>query len=213
MADTALHSMTANTTPATTDEMYLLDDPTGSPADNRITLANLLKVIDALTEDTAPIITLDEVVTYDQSAALPKKVKLQSIAQSIVHAEFLTALNPADSTTYYFGSAYSQTPATSAATRRIWMPRAGTVRAVYGHFAVGGTLGTTENISIYIRVNNTTDATITTTAHMSAATNTWSNNAMTQAIAQGDYIEVKMTMPAFATNPTTVFGYCDILIG
>jgi len=211
MADTALHSMTENTNPATTEEVYILD-PTG-PTDQRITMANFFKIINNMTEDTAPVITGDLVVTYDQSASLPKKVKLQNVAQSIVHAESLGALNPADSTTYYFGSAYSQTPPTSAATRRLWIPRAGTIRAVYGHFAVGGTLGSAETITVYIRVNNTTDATVSSTAAMSAATNTWSNASMTQAVSAGDYIEVKFVCPAFATNPTSVYCYCDILIG
>jgi hypothetical protein len=44
MADTALHSMTQNTTPALADEMYLLDDPAGTPADNRVLLGDALGI-------------------------------------------------------------------------------------------------------------------------------------------------------------------------
>ena len=42
MADSKLADLTAITTPATTDILYLVHDPAGTPVDRKITVANLL---------------------------------------------------------------------------------------------------------------------------------------------------------------------------
>ena len=55
------------TTPATTDKFPI----SGSQF---VQLANLLKIINGLTEDTAPDIAADFLATYDASASTPKKV-------------------------------------------------------------------------------------------------------------------------------------------
>jgi len=45
MADTQLNSMTENTAPDSADLLYLLDDPGGSPADNKMTILTLKSVV------------------------------------------------------------------------------------------------------------------------------------------------------------------------
>lgn len=45
MADTKISGLTANTTPATTDLLVMVDDPSGTPATQKITIANFLKVL------------------------------------------------------------------------------------------------------------------------------------------------------------------------
>lgn len=82
MADQKITALTANTTPATTDLLPMVDDPSGTPATQKITISNLLKVIDALTADTAPAAG-DEVVTYDVSASGPKKLTLENLFKII----------------------------------------------------------------------------------------------------------------------------------
>ena len=42
MADTKVTGLSENTAPLSTDLAYLVDDPSGTPASNKITLANLL---------------------------------------------------------------------------------------------------------------------------------------------------------------------------
>lgn len=44
MADAKLTALTENTTPALTDDLYIVDDPGGTPASQRITVGNLLAV-------------------------------------------------------------------------------------------------------------------------------------------------------------------------
>lgn len=69
--------LAVETAPAVDDEVFIRD--TSATAVDRITLQNLLKVINALTEDTTPDRGADFVTTYDASAALPKKVKLENL--------------------------------------------------------------------------------------------------------------------------------------
>lgn len=108
--------------------------------------------------------------------------------------------SPADSTTYYFGE-YVTTSATAAP---IWLPRAGTVKAVYMSVVVGGTLGTTETSTLSFRLNNTTDTTITSVLTAAAARTDFSNSALAIAVAAGDYCSIKWVTPAWVTNPTTI---------
>lgn len=77
MADTKTTALTENTAPATTDIFPHVDDPAGTPVTKKMTFANLLKVVNGLTEDTAPDTLADYVLTYDTSASAAKKVKPQ----------------------------------------------------------------------------------------------------------------------------------------
>lgn len=117
-----------------------------------------------------------------------------------------TGSSPADSTTYFL--AYSQAVTSSTAsgtgTQRLYVPVACTLKAVYGFFRVGGTLGSAENCTFAIRINNTTDVTVTSTLKMTAIDSTFSNNGLSTSMSAGDYIEFKLTTPAWVTNPTTV---------
>lgn len=110
-----------------------------------------------------------------------------------------TALSPADATTYYTGFG-SMT--TTAAARRIYIPKSGTIKAVYGFVVC--TAGSNEAVSLYVRLNNTTDTTITTTLDLSSNTVAFNATGLSTAVVAGDYIELKMVCPTWATNPTGV---------
>ena len=70
-------SATAETAPATDDALLFSDT---SAADGRkMTFANFLKVVNALTEDTAPDAALDFLLSYDASASAVKKVSPHSL--------------------------------------------------------------------------------------------------------------------------------------
>jgi hypothetical protein len=62
------------TSPQPDDELLLSDKSESSGALNKIALANLLKVLNALTEDTNPDLNADYLLSYDASAAAVKKV-------------------------------------------------------------------------------------------------------------------------------------------
>lgn len=111
--------------------------------------------------------------------------------------------NPADSTTYYFGSTI-QAPTTSAAVRRLYVTKPGTVTAVFLYISNLGTLGTGESNTVNFRLNNTTDTLISNAVTTNATSNVASNTALSIAVVAGDYFEIKIDTPAYATNPTNL---------
>lgn len=122
-----------------------------------------------------------------------------------LHVCTTTVHNPGDGLTYYFG-AVGFAAVTTADTRRVYIPRAGTiVAASVVSDTTAGTVGTNENISIYIRLNNTTSTLIAT---VGAATKyrEFRNTSLSITVAAGDYIEIEVVCPTWATNPTSV-GY------
>lgn len=104
-----------------------------------------------------------------------------------------------NSTTYYFGSTTAG-PSTTNAINRVYIPKNGTIKVAY-IFAAFGVNGTNENWTMTIRVNDTTDTTISTVG-VSASTRIWSNAGLSIPVATGDFIEIKNTTPAWVTKPT-----------
>lgn len=73
-----------STNPATTLKLLLTDGST----DYYLQLANLLKIINGLTEDTTPDMAADYIATYDASTSTSKKVLLKNIP---ITAQFVLA--------------------------------------------------------------------------------------------------------------------------
>ncbi len=69
--------LTALTAPATGDAVPIED--VSATARRKITLANLLKVVNALTEDTTPDTAADFLLSYDASASAVKKVQMDKL--------------------------------------------------------------------------------------------------------------------------------------
>jgi trimeric autotransporter adhesin len=117
---------------------------------------------------------------------------------------------PADATNYYYGSYPGLAPTTTAGARGFVIPTACTITAASLSIIFTGTNPTSENVSFFIRRANTTDYTISTTVNMSVGA-----NVPIYVVATGlsvpingtasDFIEIKMTTPAWVTNPTNVF--------
>lgn len=72
---TLVAALTAETTPAADDVVVLGD--TSESKGNKMTLQNMLKVINSLTEETSPDNTNDFVLLYDASSGTAKKLKAQ----------------------------------------------------------------------------------------------------------------------------------------
>lgn len=120
-----------------------------------------------------------------------------------------TGANPADNAILYFGQNMAA-PIGVASARRIYFRRACTiVLANINMYSVGA--GTNEALSLYIRLNNTTDTLVST---LSVATNEriFVNTSLSIAIVSGDYIEMKLVCPVWATNPTgsIIGGYLTL---
>lgn len=114
--------------------------------------------------------------------------------------------SPADATTYFLSMSQAMTTYTASgnADTRLYVPKAGTILACYGVVTVGGTLGSAGSSTLSIRLNNTTDTTVSSSIPMTSASNTFNNSGLSIAVSAGDYIEFKWLTPTWATNPTVV---------
>lgn len=122
--------------------------------------------------------------------------------------------NPADAATYWYGGAFRNLVAiTAAGQNRIYFRRACTIAKI--DQTIVYTAGTSENVSISLRLNDTTDTALTTTLDLSGAGPQYLSHTISVAIAVGDFIELKWVSPTWVTNPTsiTVFGtiYAELL--
>jgi hypothetical protein len=106
-----------------------------------------------------------------------------------------------DAQTLYWGGMLV-TPSTTANRWRVYIPKAGTIKAAY-IYTYSGTAGSNEAWVMSIRKNNSSNTQI---ASVSLATSdrVWSNTGLSISVAQGDYIEIIEVDPTWATNPATV---------
>ena len=113
---------------------------------------------------------------------------------------------PVDATVYFVNQSANFTTATASgqSAGRMYIPKAATVTAVYGTFIVAGTLGSAQNCTLALRLNNTTDTTISSTIQLTATPTTFNNSALAIAVVAGDYLEAKFTSATWTTNPTDV---------
>lgn len=122
-------------------------------------------------------------------------------------------ISPADGTVYYIGSPFNIAPTTTADNRRIYVRKACTIKTADIGIVVAGVLGTGESSTIAIRVNNTTDTTISSAVTHSALYQQFSNTGLSISLSAGDYFEIKWTTPTWSTNPTnaqmTVMIYAE----
>lgn len=75
--------------------------------------------------------------------------------------------------------------------------------------------GTNEATSLYLRKNNTTDTTLSTTIDFSAGTTVQRFSGLNIPLAIDDYFCLKLVCPAWVTAPTTLYcnGYVVASLG
>lgn len=113
--------------------------------------------------------------------------------------------NPVTNTTYFVGGCVASWIVSSTeGACRVYVPKAGTIKAVYLDFSVLTVLGSAETSTISVRLNNTTDTTISSSVTNSSTNDPFSNTALSIAVAAGDFIELKWVTPAWGTPPTGV---------
>jgi|SRR6188508_145469 len=118
----------------------------------------------------------------------------------------LAGNTPVDSTTYYpfQSSGLIGNTSSSSTPNRVYVTTAFTLNKVYGVFTVGGTLGSAENVIVFVRVNDTTNTNISSTVQLTSATVAFNNTSLGVALSPGDFFMFGFTCPAWVTNPTTV---------
>jgi hypothetical protein len=164
-------------------------------------------------QSIAGVGTQNQALTSNGAASLPTMQNV-TITWSGYNGSWRVAqlTSPADSTTYYGSLNGIFTTNQFPANTKFMIPKAGTITAAYGVVRVNGTLGSNENVTLAFRINNTTDANITTTSQWTAAENTFNNASMSQAVSAGDYVQLKIVTPAWGTNPTQASISCTMLV-
>lgn len=156
-------------------------------------------------QSIASVGTANQVLTSNGAGALPT-FQTTTGDTPTVYTLSNNSGNPADGATYFLanGSTTIAITASGNAQSRFYATMTCNITIVYGQVRVTGTLGTTENSTLSIRKNNTTDTTVTSTLQLNSATVDFSNTGLSIALAAGDYFELKLATPTWSTNPTTV---------
>lgn len=190
---------------------------TTSGTDIEISTGDFLVVDDATPSEIAGFSASSELIslpvaTYPSLTELAYVKGVTSAIQTQLDAKVFTidvkmlSTNLADGITYFIGN-IPQTPITASIDRnRIDIPYNCTLVGASIMFSSFSAVGTNENISIYVRVNNTTDHLVATIG-AATADRLFENMGLSVALTPSDYIHVKIVCPTWATNPTqTVVG-------
>lgn len=118
---------------------------------------------------------------------------------------FSIATNLAANITYYFGN-MGRALLSTAAIWKVYIPKDGVIKKAYIMSYASTTAGSNENLSLYIRKNNTTD-TLIATIGQAAASREFSNSALSISVSAGDYIEMKLVAPNPYTTPPAAITF------
>jgi hypothetical protein len=106
----------------------------------------------------------------------------------------------------YYGGLYGFSFTNTEAASRVYIPVTGTITAVYLMLSNSGTAGTSETSTVSIRLNNTTDTTVSAAVVSDTGAHNYSNTALAIAVVAGDFIALKWVAPTWATNPGTCYS-------
>jgi len=110
-----------------------------------------------------------------------------------------------DGTLYYIGNGIPMAQFSNQGRAEVYVPKAGTITAAYV-YASFSTAGSNQAWSMSILINGTTATTIQSIS-VGTATRTWSNTALSIAVAAGDHIEIRSDAVTWTTNPVSNTGY------
>lgn len=108
---------------------------------------------------------------------------------------------PSSAVPVYFGNCPRE-PTSTADISRVYFPKSGTIKRADIIAYIGGP-GSSENWTLEIRLNNTTNTTIANSGS-AGNLNRFTNTGLSIAVTTSDYIEIKVTFPAWLTAPTAV---------
>lgn len=150
---------------------------------------------------TANLSDLASVVTARANLGAPFTISLNG-----------SAFNPADSLTYYFGSAFNA-PTTTAANHPHVTPLALTVIAARIDVAGNAVTGTLENATMNLRNITTSTSSIIgtfTSNGTTAITRSFSYTGLNISVSAGNSIAAEVVCPLWATNPTSTRWYLTL---
>lgn len=141
---------------------------------------------------------------------------LNNKGYNITLSSTTTAFSPADSTTYYFGSA--RTPSVTSKDNAIIITKTGTIKQIGIVTIINTTLSTTENSTLSVRVRSggingsITDTVITTTLKFNATYISTLITGLNIIVTEGDAIEMVWLTPSWVTNPVNIFINTNLFI-
>ncbi len=124
----------------------------------------------------------------------------------IFHGQF----NPTDGQTVAFGQSINAPTVSTNAYYEIIMRGAGVIRGCDLNMLVGGTTGTNENWSLYVR-HNGTDYLVATVGATTVVRN-FNNTSMNIPYVDGDIVRMIYVNPTWATNPTAVTATGNLIL-
>ena len=114
-----------------------------------------------------------------------------------------STINPADASTFYFGAQNFNAQTANNASQAFYVVSAGTITSAMVRMWADNVVGTAESISVYIRVNDTTDYLVAAVGSATEA-RVFSNTGLNIPVTAGDTFSFKAVFPTWATNPTVV---------
>jgi hypothetical protein len=115
----------------------------------------------------------------------------------------------ANEATYYLGN-LCRVPGYTEGIERVYIPKTGTIKIAF-IYMYAGTVGTNEDVSVYIRKNGATDTLVATVACDYHDT-LFYNASLSISVNAGDYIQIKVVCPVWATRPAAVLFCGSIYI-
>jgi hypothetical protein len=117
--------------------------------------------------------------------------------------------SPADSTSYYCPLGIGAGWLTSSGVFKPAVPKTGIIRNYVVRVLVGAQNGSGESVTYKLLVNGSIVATLSSAITWNPGINTYTAAAvftgLAAAVTAGDYVELEVDTPAWATNPTGCF--------
>jgi len=180
---------------------YLTSVGTGTI--NELTYWSGANTLGSLTTGTYP--SLAE-LSYVKGTTSSIQTQINNKGYSINFGALQTTI--AASTTYYFGMT-GIAGTTTANVRRVYIPLAGTIKEIY--FYIRSSVTSSENWTVSLRLNNTTNTTIATIGNTSGD-KVFSNSNLNVTVVAGDYFEITTTTPAWVTPASNSNFYGTLII-
>lgn len=109
-----------------------------------------------------------------------------------------------DAESFFLGSStfgYAKFTTSEGTKACVKVPIAGTLKGASIYMWSDAAVPSNEATSFYVRHNDTTDVTLTTTADLSTRPYNAVFTGLSQAVSSGDCLVLKVTTPTYATNP------------
>lgn len=142
-----------------------------------------------------------QVLKSNGAGALPTA---QNVSRFAINLTPVDESNPASATTYYVSVDSTINTSQTNAGSWLYIPIDCTLDSIYGKIGITGTLGSNQNVQIFLRKNNTTDITVTSTSQWTANPTNFSATNLNTALSAGDYLQLKVITPSWGTVPTQV---------